>query len=153
MAWQSLGPFTFTHSDVSTDLGTVVLPTGHDTIWVRMAQVSPQEPWEYSFGLLSWVTADGRDLGTAKAYPKRSGEVFRLGVGLSPVERTGVLNFETRLYNRRWLYAMSETLTLSFEWESGTTSGGGTTAPPSGYAASFVTAAGTGLELARVVFP
>jgi hypothetical protein len=149
MAWQSLGSVTVGPNDLAVQIGTVDLAAGADTLWVRVKQQGGQSPWPYGFGLLSWRTTDGRELGTAKIYGHVEGETYRLGTGLSPVVRGGVLWFEPRSYNLRWLKVSGELWTLSFEQQSGTTSGGGV----SGYAGGFVSTSGAGLELARVVFP
>ena len=129
MAWQSVGSITVGPTDREVTVGTVDLEDGADTLWVRVIQQGGDSPWPYGFGLLSWQTTEGRELGTAKAYGHHEGEVFRLGVGLSPMERSGLLKFEPRSYNLRWLQASGETWYLAFEAQSGVTvpAGGGRT--------------------------
>jgi hypothetical protein len=148
MAWQSVGSVAVGPNDLRVTVGAVTLAAGADTLWVRCVQQGGQSPWPYGFGLLSWQTTEGRELGTAKVFGHLEGEVFRLGVGLSPVERGGVLVLEPRSYNLRWLRVSGEIWRLGFYVQSGTTAGG-----VSGFAGGFVTTAGAGLELARVVFP
>lgn len=138
-------------NDVSVPVGGVTLGAGDDTLWVRATMISPSEPWEYSYGLLYWLTPEGRELGVVKCWPQVDGEVLRLGVGLSPVETYGGLFFDSRWVNRRWLDAMGTTLQMRFEVQSGRTAGGGGGA--AAISGSFVSSGGVGLELARVVFP
>lgn len=104
-------------------VGSVTLGPGADTLWVKVTQQNGQSPWPWGFGLLSFVTAQGRELGTAKIYGNTDGEVFRLGIGLPPVERTGILVFRPRSYSLAWLRAGNATWTLAFEARSGTTAG------------------------------
>jgi hypothetical protein len=149
MAWQSVGSVAVGPNDLRVTVGAVTLAAGADTLWVRCVQQGGQSPWPYGFGLLSWQTTEGRELGTAKVFGHLEGEVFRLGVGLSPVERGGVLVLEPRSYNLRWLRVSGEIWRLGFYVQSGASSSGGAGT----FAAGFVSTAGTGLELARVVFP
>ena len=149
--WQSVGSITVGPNDLAVTVGAVTLAAGEDTLWIRAVQQGGQSPWPYGFGLLSWQTTEGRELGTAKVFGHIEGEVFRLGVGLSPVERGGVLVFEPRSYNLRWVN-LGNPWSLAFESQSGQgqapgTGGAGT------FAGGFVSTLGAGLELARVVFP
>lgn len=109
-------------------VGAVTLGPGADTLWVRVTQQGGESPWPWGFGLLSFVTANGRELGTAKVYGNTDGEVFRLGNGLPPMERTGVLRFRARSYSLSWLRAGNATWHLTFEARSGTTAA--ISAPP-----------------------
>lgn len=146
MGWELLGDVTIGANTVSAPVGGVTLKPGDDALWVRATMLSPSEPWEYSYGLLHWETAEGRELGTVKCHPHHEGETLRLAVGIAPLERTGQLFYTSRWWNRRWLSAMNTTLQMRFEVRTGTDSG----AAVSG---SFVDTAGVGLELLRVVFP
>jgi hypothetical protein len=148
MAWQSLGSITVGPNDLAVQIGTVDLAAGADTLWVRATQQGGQSPWPYGFGLLSWRTTEGRELGTAKVFGHLEGETYRLGAGLPPVERRGVLWFEPRSYNLQWLKVSGQQWTLGFEQQSGTTAGGA-----GGVTGAFATPAGLGLQLIRVVFP
>ena len=149
--WQSVGSITVGPNDLAITVGAVTLAAGEDTLWVRATQQGGESPWPYGFGLLSWQTTEGRELGTAKVFGHTEGEVFRLGVGLSPVERTGSLVFEPRSYNLRWVN-LGHPWSLAFEAQSGQGGGGGTGGVDA-FAGGFVSTAGAGLELARVVFP
>lgn len=135
-------------SDLRVDLGEFTIGAAADTIWVKVTQLGGDSPWPFSYGLLSWVTFDGRELGTVKVYGRNEGEVFRLSVGRQPVGWTGRFIFEPRHWNLRWVQAAGADWPLRFEAASGSSGGG-----VSSFAGGFVTTAGTGLELARVVFP
>ena len=102
-------------------VGAVTLGPGADTLWVKVTQQGGESPWPWGFGLVSFVTAQGRELGTAKIYGNTDGEVFRLGNGLPPVERSGMLVFRPRSFSLSWLRAGNATWNLSFEARSGTT--------------------------------
>jgi hypothetical protein len=147
MAWALVGEIAIGPNDFSVPIGDVTLSAGDDTLWVRATKLSPAEPWEYSYGLLYWLSPEGRELGTIKCWPQDDGEVLRMTVGLSPEETTGELTFDSRWVNRRWLDSMGTTLQMRFEVQSGQSGGG------SAISGSFVSAAGVGLTLARVVFP
>jgi hypothetical protein len=150
MAFVSVGSISVGPTDLRVVIGEVLIPPGHDTLWTRVVQSGGESPWPLGFGLLSWQSQAGRELGTAKVFGHHEGEVFRLGVGLSPVERRGSLVFEPRHYNLRWIKGTGERWNLAFEASSGATGGGGGAGT---YAGGFVNTAGAGLELARVVFP
>lgn len=99
-----------------------------DTIWVKITQISPEDVWTYAYGLLTWRTSQGKELGTVKVYGDTDGEVFALGVGLSPLELSGELIFTPRAYNRAWISIDSPPIwALSFEAQSGSAAVG----PPS----------------------
>ena len=85
---------------VPITIGNAVMGEGHDTIWIRVtSRPTGGCPWPWSYGLLTWVTEFGRELGTVKVNGVCEGEIFRLGVGLPPSVRTGTLQFEPRSYN------------------------------------------------------
>ena len=150
LSWSPVGSVSVGPTSGKITVGDVTLQPGDDTIWVRVRQLGGESPWPYGFGLLSWQSSAGRELGTVKAWGHSEGEVLRLGVGLQPAATTGVLVFEPRSYSLSWVKASGAVWALSFEAQSGTTGGIG---GPSGFAGGFVTMQGTGLELARVVFP
>lgn len=127
--WQSVGSISVGPTDKAVTVGTVSLEDGADTLWVRVTQQGGDTPWRWGYGLLSWQSTDGRELGTVKAYGHHEGETYRLGVGLPPVERGGVLVFEPRSYNLGWLRATGVVWNLAFEAQSGVAvpSGGRTT--------------------------
>lgn len=94
----SVGP-----TDLTVEVGFFSLDPEDDTIFVEVQQMSPDQVWNYSYGLLWWESAFGRELGTEKIYGHTSGEVFKLGIGRAPRSWTGRLMFTARSYNRSWI--------------------------------------------------
>ena len=118
--WTQLGEVSVTGADTRVVIGPFSIKEGDDTIWVQTEQTSPVGPWPWSYGILSWETDFGRELGSAKAYTESVGEVVRLGVGRAPRERGGILVYEPRSYNLGWI-KKGNSLTLSFSATSGVT--------------------------------
>jgi len=118
MSFSLVGTYTFTPDDTQVIIGGVSLDAGDDTIWVRITQDQPTGPWPWSYGILGWKTSFGYELGTTKAFAKPDGAVQRLGLGLSPVERSGVLTFEPRSFNLAWI-KQGNPWTLTFEAKTG----------------------------------
>lgn len=118
MSFDLVGTYTFTPDDTQVIIGGFSLDAGDDTIWVRITQDQPTGPWPWSYGILGWKTSFGYELGTTKAFAEPDGAVQRLGLGLSPLERTGVLTFEPRSFNLAWIKA-GYPWTLTFEAQSG----------------------------------
>lgn len=150
--WTTVGTKTFTPDDLETVVGPFVMDQDADTLWVKVTQLNgmPNSPWSY--GILSWKSASGFELGSAKAYGETESEVFRLGVGRPPSERSGMLTFEPRGFNLGWI-KNGYPWQLKFEAASGITNGGGGDQGFRGVINSFVTSAGDGLSLVRVNFP
>ena len=148
-AWVPLGTHTFLPTDKEVVIAPFDLALGEDTVWVRITQLNDPATWPFAYGILKWVSANGASLGSVKAFPNRSGEIFRLGVGLSPSDLSGSITFTPRGYNLGWLKA-------GFPWELKFEATAATTASEfaSGVTGSFVDSLSrTGLELVRVVFP
>lgn len=120
--WQQVGDHTFTPQDTVVSIGGFSLEEDHDTIWVRMVSETPPTPWPWSYGILGWKSSEGYELGSTKAYSEESGQVFKLGVGLTPVVRSGVITFAPRGYNLAWV-KKGNPWTLKFEAQSGNSSG------------------------------
>ena len=118
MSFDLVGTYTFTPNDTTVVIGSFVMEDGDDTIWVRITQDTPPGPWPWSYGILGWKSAFGYELGTTKAFAETDGAVQRLGVGLQPVERAGVLTFEPRSFNLSWI-KKGNPWTLTFEAKSG----------------------------------
>lgn len=118
MSFELVGTYTFTPNDTQVLIGSFSLQPGDDTIWVRITQDQPPGPWPWSYGILGWRSSFGYELGTTKAFAEPEGAVQRLGVGLQPVERSGVLTFEPRSFNLAWVKA-GYPWTLTFEAQSG----------------------------------
>ena len=147
--WSVVGTKTFTPDDLNEVVGSFSMSEGDDTLWTRITLLSPATPWPWSYGILGFRTSNGYELGSVKAYPEVDSEVFKLGIGRPPYERTGLLTFEPRSFNLAWIrngYPMS----LKFECASGVTGGG------SGgidVVNSFVRASdGSGLSLVQIDF-
>ena len=148
--WTTVGTKTFTPDDLETVIGPFVMDQDADTLWVRITQLNglTNSPWSY--GILSWKTTSGFELGSVKAYGETESEVFRLGIGRPPSERSGQLTFEPRGFNLGWI-KNGYPWQLKFECSSGTTSGGGGSSVR-GVVNSFVDTSDNGLSLVRVDF-
>ena len=123
--WQDLGSLTFTPDDTDRVVGSFSIGPDDDTIWIRVESETPPTPWPWSYGILGWKTEQGYELGSVKAYSDEAGQVFKLGVGLQPVERTGVITFEPRGYNLAWI-KKGNPWTLNFSAQSGSVGAGPT---------------------------
>ena len=111
----SVGP-----TDREVEVGSFSLEEGDDTLFVDVQQMSPNQVWNYSCGLLWWESAFGRELGTEKVYGHQVGETYKLGIGRAPRSRSGRIMFAPRAYNRRWISIENPpTWTLSISAESG----------------------------------
>lgn len=124
MPWSEVGTVSFKPTDAEVDVGPFSLAEGADTLWVRIIDETGPTPWPFSYGILSFRTDQGKELGSTKAYSAQSGEVFRLGVGLPPSSRSGVLTFEPRGFNLAWV-DKGNPWVLRFQCQSGAISGGG----------------------------
>ena len=100
-------------------VGQVDLEPEDDTIWIKVTSSPTSDcPWPWSYGLLTWISENGRELGTVKINGVCEGEVFKLGVGLPPSIRTGRLSFTPRTYNLKWI-ELGHPWTISFSWQTG----------------------------------
>ena len=118
--------------DLTVDVGSFDLQAGDDTIWLEVQRTNPDGPWPWSYGILTWQSSFGRELGSTKAYTAQAGEVCRLGVGRAPRSRTGRIIYEPRSFNLAWVKE-GYPLTLAFSAVSGPTtseSGGRSVAFP-----------------------
>ena len=126
MSYTPLGEITVKPNDLKVVVGSFSIEEGDDTIWVDIQQTNPSGPWPWSYGILSWQTEFGLELGSVKSYTANAGEVFRLGIGRAPRSRTGSIVYEPRSFNLAWVRA-GYALTLSFAAASGTTAGAAAT--------------------------
>ena len=122
---KKLASLSISNVDHFLEVGEIELPEGDDTFWFRVVQTGGPSPWNFSYGLLSWITDEGRELGTVNVYPHSEGEVFRLFNGRKPSLNTGLVCFEPRNYNLAWLKTSGLTLDLDIFWTSGTSGGTG----------------------------
>ena len=129
--WTPLDQVTIGPSDLSVVVGSFDIDQGDDTIWVDVSANIADDFWPWSYGILSWKTDRGNELGSAKAYTVKGGEICRLGVGRAPRLRSGVLIYEPRSFNLQWIKKGNE-LTLSFTASSGESGGGGGAAESGG---------------------
>lgn len=120
--WSEVGTITVSPGDNVVEVGAFELAEGADTLWVRMKNTGTPGPWPWSYGILSFKTEEGQPLGSVKAYNSFDGEVFRLGVGLTPSVRSGVLTFEPRGFNMAWI-KQGNPWSLKFEAQSGQSGG------------------------------
>ena len=69
--------------------------------------------------MLTWVTSEGRELGSTKIHGPCEGEVFILGNGRAPLDRAGSIRIYPRAYNLKWI-DLGYPWTLDFKFETGT---------------------------------
>ena len=137
MNFVSLGEITVTANDLSVVVGSFSIEEGDDTIWIDVQRTTPPGPWPFSYGILSWQTNFGLELGSIKAYTAEAGEVHKLGAGRTPRSRTGSIVYEPRSFNLAWV-KNGNPLSLAFSVASGktagaeTVSGGGVAFPVEG---------------------
>ena len=133
--WTDLGARTVGPSDLRVVVGSFSIGETDDTIWLEVQRTGPSGPWPWSYGILSWQTSFGLELGSVKAYTASEGEIFRLGVGRAPRSRTGSVIYEPRSFNLAWV-KNGYPLTLAFSAASGVTTaaatGGGVAFPVEG---------------------
>ena len=100
---------------IVTDLA---LGENDDTIYIHVTTTGSSEcPWPWSYALLTWVSSEGRELGSVKIHGPCEGEVFRLGNGRKPVERYGSVRLYPRSYNLRWVDS-GNPWTLDFKFQT-----------------------------------
>ena len=125
MTWSDLGSITITASDLHQDLGPISIGPDDDTLWLRVTQTSPTGNWRYSFGIVSFITSEGAELGSTKVYGNQLGEVFALSVRRPPLDGSGIVRFIPRHYNLQWVSAQgAPNWGLAFEWDSGQSGNG-----------------------------
>ena len=132
-------------------VGNYEMAQGDTHMWVRMRSLTAPDPWPWSYGIIGFKTSEGYELGSTRAYAETASEVFRLGSGLPPLQRSGVLTFEPRSFNLAWI-KRGNPWTLNFQVQSGQLQGSGVSGAyvGTGFADSRD---GSLLELVRVKFP
>lgn len=120
MTFTSIGEVTIGPDDDEVVVGEFEMGENDDTIWFEVQRTSPDQGWPWSYGILTWKTEFGLELGSVKAYTATEGEIYKLGVGLAPRTRTGDVIYKPRSYNMAWIKKDYD-LTLSFAAQSGIT--------------------------------
>lgn len=118
-----VGDITVTPQSETVNVGAFTLGAGEDILWVGIEQLSPASDGPFSYGILGFKTANGFELGTQKAWPTPELSVSRLSVGLAPALQTGVITFEPRSFNLRWV-SQGTPWSLRFFARGGTSGGG-----------------------------
>jgi hypothetical protein len=104
MAWTRIGAITVYPESDEVVVGAIeVPPQGGIELMVR--QTSPDAGFKFAYGLVSFRSVLGRELGTVKVWAGKDWSAFKLGDGLSSLYRSGALLFEPRSYNLRWIRA------------------------------------------------
>jgi hypothetical protein len=103
MAWQSIGSINVGPTTTEAVVGPIEVPT-YGGVEVKLRQTS-YTPFRWGFGLLSFRSDQGLELGTIKVWPRETFSNYKLGAGLGVVSNNGVLVFEPRSYNLRWVLA------------------------------------------------
>ena len=103
MAWQSVGSINVGPTTTEAEVGPIEVPT-YGGVEVKLRQTT-FTPFRWGFGLLSFRSDQGLELGTIKVWPRETFSNYKLGTGLGVVSNSGVLVFEPRSYNLRWVLA------------------------------------------------
>jgi len=119
--WRNPTSITVTPSTPDpVEVTEISLGPDDDTIWIHVTTNGSADcPWPWAFAILTWVNSQGRELGSCKIHGPCEGEVFRLGNGRKPVERTGSIRIYPRSYNLRWV-DLGHPWNLDFKFETGT---------------------------------
>jgi len=104
MAWTRIGSVTVRPESDEVVVGTIEVPP-QDGIEVMVRQTSPVQGFRFAYGILSYRSLNGKELGSVKVWAGPDWEAVRLGDGLSALYRSGVLLFRPRSANLRWVKA------------------------------------------------
>ena len=119
LEWNQINAVTFSPTDDLVVVGAFNLAEQADTLWIRITQISPDSQNNFAYGIVSWQSDNGRELGSTKAYGTTVGEVYQLPVTKAPGSRQGSIVFMPRLYNLKWIRDNNVSWRLSFEAASG----------------------------------
>ena len=103
MAWQRIGSVTVTPTSTEAVVGPIEVPT-YGGVELKLRQTTTT-PFRWGFGLLSYRSQNGLELGTIKVWPRMEFSNYLLGGGLRVDDNIGELIFEPRTYNLRWVIA------------------------------------------------
>lgn len=104
MTWREIGSVGVSPTSGEVIVGPVSVPP-QGGIEVRVRQTTPSPGFRFAFGLLSFVSPLGRELGVIKVWPDPIATDYLLGAGLSAQSRTGNLTFDARSFNLAWVDA------------------------------------------------
>ena len=104
MTWRLIGSVSVTPTSGELIVGQVTVPP-QGGIEVRVKQTSAPRGFRFAFGLLSFVSPLGRELGVIKVWPDPIATDYLLGAGMSAQSRTGNLTFDGRSFNLAWVKA------------------------------------------------
>ena len=104
MAWQRIGIVTISPTSDAVVVGPIEVPA-FDGFEVRVRLLSGPYPFQFGYGLLSYRSSVGKELGTIKVWPRNEAEDYLLGKGMTCTDTTGVLVFEPRTWSLRWVKA------------------------------------------------
>ena len=95
------------------------LQPNDDSIWVHVTSSGGENcPWPWSYAVLTWVSSEGRELGSTVIHGPCEGEVYRIGNGRTPLDRNGSIRLYPRSYNLQWV-KLGHPWTLTFKFETG----------------------------------
>jgi hypothetical protein len=103
MSWQTVGTVTISPTTDSAVVGPVEVPTTGG-LRVKLRQVG-SVPFRWGFGLLSYESQNGLELGTIQVFPRPVFTSYLLGPGMIVDDPQGQLIFEPRTWNLRWIQA------------------------------------------------
>lgn len=104
MAWEEIGTVTVSPDDDEVVVGPIQVPT-FNGLPVRVQLLGGPYSFQFGYGLLSYSSSRGKELGTVRVWPKTEAETYLLGQGLTVSDNTGVLKFRARTWNLRWVEA------------------------------------------------
>ena len=119
LEWTQVNTVSFSPTDDLVVVGAFNLAEQADTLWLRITQINPSSQNNFAYGIVSWQSTNGRELGSTKAYGSTVGEVFQLPVTKAPGSRQGSIVFMPRLYNLKWIRDNDIVWRLNFEAASG----------------------------------
>lgn len=104
MTWQNIGTVTISPTSDEAVVGPIEVPA-FNGFEVRVRLLSGPHPFQFGYGLLSYRSSYGKELGTIRVWPKTEAEDYLLGHGMTAQDTTGVLVFEPRTWSLRWVKA------------------------------------------------
>jgi hypothetical protein len=103
VAWQYIGSVTVSPATTEVVVGSITVPTTGG-LQVKMLQTT-SAPFQFGYGLLSYRSTYGKELGIIRVWPRTEFTSYWMGEGLTVVDNQGLLVFEPRTWNLRWVEA------------------------------------------------